>query len=76
MGRYYFNVRRDETVFEDRTGCLLPGITDAWHWALKDALALVREGVLDRVNHRYWMEVCDEEHRAVLAFPIGRVTIQ
>jgi hypothetical protein len=76
MGRYYFHVRRDETVFEDHTGVVLPGIAEAWEWALKDAMALMRDGSLDRANHRYWIEVCDAERCAVVAFPIGRVTLQ
>lgn len=76
MGRYYFHVRRDETVFEDHMGTVLPGPTEAWQWALKDAWALVREGLVDRANHRYWIEVCDAEHRAVVTFPIGRMTMQ
>ncbi|CAN7654676.1 hypothetical protein LJR016_005134 [Devosia sp. LjRoot16] len=76
MGRYYFNVRRDETVFEDRTGIVLAGIVEAWEWAVKDALTLLREGSIDRADHHYWIEVCDSEHRAVVAFPIDRVTVQ
>ncbi len=76
MVRYYFNIRRDETVFEDRAGVLLPGLADAWKWALRDALQLVRDGHIDRRQHKYWIEVCDSTRSSVLIFPIGPMTEQ
>lgn len=75
MRRYFFNVRRDDMLFEDRSGVLLSGPTDAWSWALKDALSLIRQGHIDRGGHRYWIEVCDDHHCAVLSFPIGPMTL-
>lgn len=76
MVRYYFHVRRDETVFEDHVGKLLPGLTEAWEWAMEDALALVQDDSLDGSRHSYWIEVCDTEHRAVVTLPISRFTMQ
>lgn len=76
MVRYYFHVRRDETVFEDHVGKLLPGLTEAWEWAMEDALALVQDDSLDGSRHSYWIEVCDTERRAVVTLPISRFTMQ
>jgi hypothetical protein len=70
MQRYYFNVRRDETVFEDRAGVVLTDLSEAWRWALKDALKLVRGGYLDRTRYQYWIEVCDSRHSSVVTLPI------
>jgi hypothetical protein len=53
MGRYYFNVRREDVIFEDHSGVVLDGLVDAWEWAIKDALVLIRGGYLDPLNHRY-----------------------
>ena len=75
MRKFYFNIRRDSTVFEDRSGVMLAGVTDAWKWAIKDALMLARGDYLDRANCQYWIEVCDAERRAVVTFPIGYVTM-
>lgn len=76
MVRYYFNVRRDDTVFEDKVGAMLPGAAEAWTRAIKVALALKREGWVNSSEHRFWIEVCDEQHCAIMSFPIGRVTMQ
>jgi hypothetical protein len=76
MGRYYFNVRCDGTVFVDHTGVRLPSLQDAWIWALRDAMQLIREGSIDRTRHRYWIEVCDEHQCAVLSIPVGPMTVQ
>ncbi len=76
MGRYFFNVRRDDTVFEDHTGVVLADVAEAWQWAVKDAQTLLSDGVLDRTGFRYWMEICDAQHCVVVAFPIDRVTMQ
>jgi len=75
MSRYYFNVRRGSTVFVDHAGVMLPGLAEAWTWAVKDAVKLIRQGQIDWVHHRYWMEVCDNQRCAVVAFPIGPVTM-
>lgn len=76
MPRYYFNVRRDQTIFEDQTGIVLPEVGDAWAYALHDARSLVRQGLIDQRLHSYWIEVCDAHRCAVVAVPIGRMTMQ
>lgn len=76
MTRYYFNLRRDDTVFEDRAVIVLPDVTEAWRWAIRDALSLIQQGWLDRSTHRYWIEICDAERRSVVSVPIGRMTMQ
>jgi hypothetical protein len=75
MRKFYFNIRRNNTVFEDKSGVMLADVTDAWEWAIKDALTLVSEDHLDRANYQYWIEVCDAERCAVVTFPIGYVTM-
>jgi len=76
MRRYYFNVRRDETVFVDHVGVALPSLEEAWTWALNDAAQLIREGEIDRTRHRHWIEVCDEHQCAVISVPVDRTTVQ
>jgi hypothetical protein len=76
MRKFYFNIRRDSTVFEDTSGVMLADVSAAWLWAIKDALTLISEGHLDRARYQYWIEICDAERCAIVTFPIGYVTMQ
>jgi hypothetical protein len=44
MAHFYFHVRQEETLFEDKRGGEFPDLKTAWVWAESDARAMIREG--------------------------------
>jgi hypothetical protein len=43
VAHFYFHVRQDKTLFEDRRGGEFSDLRAAWIWAESEALAMVRE---------------------------------
>jgi len=73
MARYFFHVRQDRTVFEDPRGCEFPDIVAAWHWAMSDVRAIVREGQLQGSIDQQWIDIADETGAIVASLPFVRV---
>lgn len=72
MAHYYFNVHCDEFVTTDLIGEDCPTMNAVRGEALRTARDLILNDLLSgRVPHQGWVEVEDEEHRAVLKLPLS-----
>ena len=69
--RYYFNVCCDRFEATDVIGEHCRDRTAAHAWALRTARAIVRQQLeTEDLPQRGWIEVEDEQHRAVLRVPL------
>ena len=73
MAHFYFHIRKEETLFEDRRGGEFPDLKTAWSWAESDARAMIREGQIGGPAGACWMEICDVTGRLVATLPFARV---
>jgi hypothetical protein len=73
MARFYFHVRQDQTVFEDRRGGEFSDLAAAWTWAESDARTMVRDGEISSPAERCWMEISDRTGKVVASLPFARV---
>ena len=73
MAQYFFHVRQDRTLFEDRWGCELPDIAAAWKFALSQVRTMIDEDQLSGPIDQQWIEICDRSGKAVVTLPFARV---
>jgi hypothetical protein len=72
MPHYYFNLCCEDYETTDLVGEMCPGVEAARREALRTAREIIRDDLLlGRTLHRGWIEVEDEEHRAVLRLPLS-----
>lgn len=64
MGRFYFDVRRADVLYQDNEGLVLFGLAEAWDHALRDAQILVDQVVFDTWDD-VWLEIRDGRRRQV-----------
>lgn len=73
MPKFYFHVREDSVLYEDRRGADFPDIVAAWHRAKADVRAMIDEGQLSGPPDNYWVEICDPLGKTVASLPFVRV---
>ncbi|RYY23655.1 MAG: hypothetical protein EOP62_19610 [Sphingomonadales bacterium] len=69
MAHFYFHIRREETLFEDRRGGEFPDVEAVWVWAESDARAMIREGQISGPVEAWWTEICDTTGGLVATLP-------
>lgn len=72
MPQFYFHVRQNNVLYEDRRGGEFADVKSAWSWAEADARAMIREGQLSRPE-QCWIEICDLTGTPVVSLPLLRV---
>ena len=76
MARYFFHVRNDQVLFEDKRGGEFTDLLAAWNWAMDDVRKMVNEGQLAGSVDNQWVEICDIAGTAVASLPFVRVVQQ
>ena len=74
MSQFFFHVRQDATLFEDKQGRAFKDLRAAWDWALHDAQVLIRQRTLQGPIEEHWIEIHDAEGSNVATLPFVRVT--
>jgi hypothetical protein len=69
MALFFFHIRQNNVLFEDKQGVDLPGAEEAWEWAVQDAKTLTQEGALDGAIDQQWVEVTDEAGSPIASLP-------
>ena len=59
VSQFFFHVRQDSTLFEDKRGGDFDDLRAAWIWALHDARAMIVEGTLQGPIEEHWIEIYD-----------------
>ena len=72
MSQFFFHVRHEATVFEDRRGGDFSDLVAAWRWAVHDARGMIAEGTLEGPIDRQWIEICDATGAVVATMPFER----
>jgi len=75
MERYYFHIRQDQTLFEDKQGAEFADFQAAWAWALQDARILIRQNTVDGPNECKWVEIADRSGAVVASLPFSRALL-
>lgn len=75
MARYFFHVRRDNILFEDRRGGEFADLKAAWNWALGDASRVVDDDPVGAPQDHYWIEICDSTGSEVATVPLARIPL-
>ena len=73
MTKFFFHVRNDEVLFEDRRGGEFTDLPAAWNWAVADARTMIQDGQLEGPLDKQWMEICDGAGKIVASLPFLRV---
>jgi uncharacterized protein DUF6894 len=73
MPQFFFHVRHDRILFEDRQGGEFLDIAAAWNWALLDVRSMIDEDQFSSPIDQNWVEICDAAGVAVAALPFARV---
>ena len=71
MPKFYFHVRQDRTVFEDRRGGEFADLPAAWAWAISDVRSMIEEGLLDGPIEEHWVEICDSTGGTIASLPFA-----
>jgi hypothetical protein len=74
VSQFFFHIRHDSTVFEDKRGGEFDDLRAAWTWALHDAQTLIAEGTLEGPVERYWTEIHHADGADVATLSFARVT--
>ena len=74
MAKFFFNIRQDQTLFEDRRGGEFADLVSAWNWAIEDARSMIAEGALPGLLEESWVEICDATGAVVATVPFVRAT--
>ena len=75
MPRYFFHVRENDTVFEDKHGLVFDDISAACAWAVQDARMLVAQGAVGQPLAEHWIEIGDEKGDTVATFSFARAVL-
>lgn len=75
MPRFHFNIRQNDTLFEDRRGTTLRDLPAAWDWAIEDARRLLRQDMVTAPLEQLWVEIADESGAALASMPFGRTRL-
>ncbi len=74
MAQFFFHVRQENTLFEDRRGGEFADVRAAWAWALHEAKAMMLENSLRGSQENHWIEIQDAHGTLVATLPFVRVT--
>ena len=72
MAHFYFHVRQQEVLFEDKRGGEFADLPAAWRWAITDTRAMIAEGVLDGPVDQLWVEISNPSGDILATLPFGR----
>jgi len=72
VNRFFFSVRRGDTIFIDAEGELLDGLEQARGWALRDAQSLIDGAALEGDIGSYSIEITDETGSQLASIPVAR----
>jgi hypothetical protein len=73
VAHFFFHIRQDRVLFEDRRGGEFLDLNAAWNWAESDARAMMREGQIGGPAEKCWVEICDMTGSIVASLPFVRV---
>ena len=73
--RFYFHVRQDRTLFEDKHGAEFADLAAARAWAIQDARTLMKQDAVEGPVERRWIEIADASGAFVGSLPFTRALV-
>ena len=68
--RFYFHVRQDRVLFEDKHGAEFADLAAAWAWAVQDARTLMKQDAVEGAIERKSIEIADASGAVVGSLPL------